>query len=108
MSTWQIGTNWRRWRRRAMLRRLFDPLTLSLLAVVALFLLSPVHQSMPHAAILPIVHDGADSYADAPASCTEARAMGLSSMRRGEPGSAPWLDTDHDGIACEPWHGSRA
>ncbi|MER9165284.1 excalibur calcium-binding domain-containing protein [Mesorhizobium sp. M7A.F.Ca.US.010.02.1.1] len=26
--------------------------------------------------------------------------------RRGEPGYWPTHDADHDGIACEPWHGA--
>jgi len=33
--------------------------------------------------------------------CTEARANGYSRMRRGQPGYAPHLDRDNDGIACE-------
>ena len=33
-------------------------------------------------------------------SCKEARAAGYSHMRRGEPGYAPHLDRDGDGIAC--------
>lgn len=38
-------------------------------------------------------------------SCSEVRAAGLSSIRRGEPGYAPHLDRDNDGVACEPYHG---
>ncbi|RKV95275.1 MAG: hypothetical protein D8G53_09180 [Candidatus Saccharimonas sp.] len=34
-------------------------------------------------------------------SCKEARAAGYSHMRRGEPGYAPHLDRDGDGIACD-------
>lgn len=37
--------------------------------------------------------------------CAEARAAGAAPIRRGEPGYAPWLDGDNDGIACEPWMG---
>lgn len=33
--------------------------------------------------------------------CTQARAAGYSNIRRGEPGYAPKLDRDDDGIACE-------
>ncbi|HEY8381181.1 MAG TPA: excalibur calcium-binding domain-containing protein [Microvirga sp.] len=36
-------------------------------------------------------------------SCRQARAEGFSSMRRGDPGYAPHLDADNDGIACEPY-----
>lgn len=34
-------------------------------------------------------------------SCKEARAAGYSHMRRGQPGYAPHLDRDDDGIACD-------
>jgi hypothetical protein len=40
---------------------------------------------------------------NAPRTCDEARSRGLAPARRGQPGYAPWLDRDHDGIACEPW-----
>ena len=33
--------------------------------------------------------------------CKEARAAGYSHIRRGEPGYAPHLDRDGDGIACD-------
>lgn len=36
-------------------------------------------------------------------SCRQARAAGVTSMRRGDPGYAPHLDADNDGIACEPY-----
>lgn len=36
--------------------------------------------------------------------CREARAAGYAPMRRGQPGYAPHLDRDGDGIACEPYH----
>ncbi len=39
----------------------------------------------------------------APRNCAEARARGLANARRGQPGYAPWLDADNDGIACEPY-----
>ena len=34
--------------------------------------------------------------------CDAARAAGVAPLRRGEPGYAPHLDRDNDGIACEP------
>ncbi len=34
--------------------------------------------------------------------CTEARAAGAAPIYIGEPGYAPHLDRDRDGIACEP------
>lgn len=34
-------------------------------------------------------------------SCDEARAAGATAIRRGEPGYAPHLDSDNDGIGCE-------
>jgi hypothetical protein len=33
--------------------------------------------------------------------CKDARAAGYSRMRVGQPGYAPHLDRDNDGIACE-------
>jgi|GEM_PF-2848144 len=39
--------------------------------------------------------------------CAQARAAGAAPIYRGQPGYAPWLDADHDGIACEPWMGQR-
>jgi hypothetical protein len=35
--------------------------------------------------------------------CAQARAAGVAPIYRGQPGYAPWLDADDDGIACEPW-----
>lgn len=40
----------------------------------------------------------------APRNCDQARAMGLAPAYRGQPGYAPHLDADNDGIACEPLH----
>jgi hypothetical protein len=37
--------------------------------------------------------------------CDEARAAGVAPIYKGEPGYAPWLDADDDGIACEPYYG---
>lgn len=33
--------------------------------------------------------------------CSEARAAGVTPIHEGEPGYAPHLDRDNDGIACE-------
>jgi Excalibur calcium-binding domain len=33
--------------------------------------------------------------------CAAARAVGLAPARTGEPGYWPWLDPNHDGIACK-------
>lgn len=35
------------------------------------------------------------------ANCKEARAAGVTPLRRGDPGYRPGLDRDNDGIACE-------
>jgi hypothetical protein len=35
--------------------------------------------------------------------CAAARAMGIAPIYRGQPGYAPHLDRDDDGIACEPY-----
>jgi endonuclease YncB( thermonuclease family) len=37
--------------------------------------------------------------------CAAARAAGAAPLHRGDPGYAPWLDRDGDGIACEPYRG---
>ncbi|HVZ99682.1 MAG TPA: excalibur calcium-binding domain-containing protein [Caulobacterales bacterium] len=37
--------------------------------------------------------------------CREARAAGAAPIYAGEPGYREGLDGDHDGIACEPYHG---
>ena len=37
--------------------------------------------------------------------CREARAAGVAPLRRGDPGYAPHLDRDGDGIACEAFNG---
>lgn len=37
-----------------------------------------------------------------PENCNQARAMGLAPAYAGNPGYAPWLDGDHDGVSCEP------
>lgn len=37
--------------------------------------------------------------------CTEARAAGAAPIYRGQPGYAPHLDRDGDGIACESYRG---
>lgn len=34
--------------------------------------------------------------------CREARAAGVAPLNRGDPGYAPHLDRDGDGVACEP------
>ena len=33
--------------------------------------------------------------------CSEARAAGMTPLDEGDPGYAPHLDRDNDGIACE-------
>ncbi|RWB20763.1 MAG: excalibur calcium-binding domain-containing protein [Mesorhizobium sp.] len=39
--------------------------------------------------------------------CATARLVGLAPARAGQPGYWPTHDADHDGIACEPWHGTN-
>jgi hypothetical protein len=41
------------------------------------------------------------------ATCEDARAAGYENIGRDEPSYRPELDADGDGVACEPWHGSR-
>ncbi len=40
------------------------------------------------------------------ANCREAREAGAAPLYQGQPGYAPWLDADHDGVACEPYRDS--
>lgn len=42
-----------------------------------------------------------------PRNCSEAEALGLAPAIAGQSGYAPWLDGDHDGIACERWGRGR-
>jgi hypothetical protein len=35
--------------------------------------------------------------------CDEAEAAGAAPIHEGEPGYAPHLDRDDDGVACEPY-----
>jgi len=37
--------------------------------------------------------------------CATARLVGLAPARAGQPGYWPTHDADHDGVACERWHG---
>lgn len=37
--------------------------------------------------------------------CSEARAAGVAPLYRNDPGYAPHLDRDGDGVACEPYVG---
>lgn len=37
--------------------------------------------------------------------CSDVRAAGKAPLRRGQPGYAPHLDRDGDGVACEPYRG---
>jgi len=39
--------------------------------------------------------------------CGEARAAGAAPIYRGQPGYRPEMDSDGDGIACEPYRGRR-
>lgn len=38
-------------------------------------------------------------------SCAAARSAGVAPLRQGEPGYRSKLDSDGDGIACEPYRG---
>jgi hypothetical protein len=73
-------------------------------ATAALLVVEASHQGQR----IAFVPQGAVAIpAAAPRSCAEARALGLDNTRRGQPGYAPHLDADGDGIECEPWHGGR-
>jgi hypothetical protein len=47
-------------------------------------------------------------HAAAAPNCAVARVVGLAPAYRGQPGYYPQHDRDGDGIACEPFSGSRA
>lgn len=53
--------------------------------------------SSPWPSLVTLRHIGASP------NCNAARAVGLATARRGEPGYWPSHDADKDGIACEPW-----
>jgi len=38
--------------------------------------------------------------------CSDVRAAGQAPLHAGEPGYAPHLDRDGDGVACEPYYGN--
>jgi hypothetical protein len=62
----------------------------------------------PQQAARPKAEEGAartDARAGPFDNCSEARAAGAAPIARGEPGYAPHLDRDNDGIACEPYRG---
>jgi len=60
----------------------------------------------------PLPFDDAPADPPAPAGeaphyryCSEARAAGVAPLYQGDPGYAPHLDADGDGVACEPYRG---
>ena len=62
------------------------------------------------AAPLPFADEAAEPPApagDAPyyRYCSDARAAGVAPLYQGDPGYAPHLDRDGDGVACEPYRG---
>jgi hypothetical protein len=58
----------------------------------------------PDAAPEPAAVTGQDVYFRY---CSEARAAGVAPLQRGDPGYAPHLDRDGDGVACEPAPAAR-
>ncbi len=83
-----------RWRSRSG-RHFRNPLLLILSALAVLGLFS--HHFHLHA---PAIFDPYSGLRN----CRQMRATGLSSIPAGHPAYRPWMDADHDGIACEPWH----
>jgi Excalibur calcium-binding domain/Protein of unknown function (DUF1524) len=78
------------------LMRLPGPGSASTLAAVPRTASSPAPQPAP-APVAPAPPAGAVYYAN----CTAVRAAGAAPIRRGDPGYAPKLDRDGDGIGCE-------
>lgn len=76
-----------------------------LLAGGALFLIQR-NEAPDHAVVASTLVDDRDSMKISSViyrNCAQARAAGAAPIYRGQPGYAPWLDADDDGIACEPW-----
>src|SRR5262245_35983517 len=66
-----------------------------------------VTQAAPPLTVLEPPAPSGTNYAPPPSSnvyyknCSEARAAGVTPLYEGDPGYAPHLDRDNDGIACE-------
>jgi len=70
---------------------------------------APVQQAPAPAAEAPAQQAPAQPVQQAPAqssvyykNCDAVRAAGAAPLHRGEPGYRPGLDSDGDGVACEP------
>ena len=51
----------------------------------------------PRFPLMALSQSGIEPYRN----CAAARAAGAAPVYRGQPGYAPWLDRDHDGVGCE-------
>lgn len=52
-------------------------------------------------AVAPVYRARSESRSVSFANCTAARAAGAAPVYRGDPGYAPHLDRDNDGVGCE-------
>jgi uncharacterized membrane protein YgcG len=69
-------------------------------AVVRITVSAPDSEPTPASASKPTPGATATAYY---ASCEAARDAGAAPVEEGDPGYAPHLDRDGDGVACEPW-----
>jgi hypothetical protein len=73
---------------------------------------SPPHESyrpqlQQYAPQLDVTPDDASGGAFEFRNCSEGRAAGAAPVHRGEPGYGEHLDSDGDGVGCEPYRGRR-
>ncbi|WP_329357674.1 excalibur calcium-binding domain-containing protein [Streptomyces anulatus] len=80
-------------------------------AVVRITVTAPAPETTPPANPTPAGNASKPPKDPAPAyyeNCDAARAAGAAPVEEGDPGYAPHLDRDGDGVGCEPWGESAA
>ncbi|WP_097962625.1 excalibur calcium-binding domain-containing protein [Streptomyces sp. or20] len=81
------------------------------IAVVRITVTAPAPETTPPANPSPAGNASKPPKDPAPAyyeNCDAARAAGAAPVEEGDPGYAPHLDRDGDGVGCEPWGESAA
>ena len=61
----------------------------------------PGASAAPNLQAAPVTRSNLNSETVYFRNCSEARAAGAAPVRRGDPGYAPHLDRDNDGVGCE-------
>ncbi|PCG84290.1 calcium-binding protein [Streptomyces sp. WZ.A104] len=74
-------------------------------AVVRIDVTAPKPSPKPTAKPTPKATTAAPVYYE---NCDAARAAGAAPVEKGDPGYAPHLDRDGDGVGCEPWGGGSS